>query len=346
MNKKDTKKLLAEILFLLALIVVTFFLMLKDQDVSEIIQFVFSVQKRWLLPAVAAMTLYIFCGGLCIRVMLNGMGKPMSVAKCFKYSFVEFYFSAITPSSTGGQPMQLVYMKRDGYSVSDSTVILLAITALYKLAFLVLCCILFLLNGGYALGLFQETSFLFVIGLLLNVGLILGLSLLLFSKRLIHFLAHHAIHLLRRLRLIKRPDQMLRLMDRKLNKYHACAHFIKDHPVIIFRTFLVLLTQRLSIALVPYFVYRSFGFHTYSLLQILCTQLVLGLCVEMLPLPGAVGISETIFLILFGPIFTEEFVYSAVLLSRGISFYLMLLISSLFLIGMHFFHAFFDKRKH
>ena len=42
---------------------------------------------------------------------------------------------------------------------------------------------------------------------------------------------------------------------------------------------------------------------------------------------------------------TEDQIYSAILLSRGISFYLVLLLAGLYIIGLHFFYTFLDKRK-
>lgn len=103
-KKNETKKMIGEIAILLILMGLTFSVLLRDQDLGEVVESVFSVRKRWLIPALLCMGVYIFCGGLCIRVMQHGLGHKMSIARCFKYSFVEFYFSAITPSSTGGQP--------------------------------------------------------------------------------------------------------------------------------------------------------------------------------------------------------------------------------------------------
>lgn len=48
------------------------------------------------------------------------------------------FYSGITPSATGGQPMQLYEMKKDGNSVSSSTVVLMVTAVCYKL---VLVCI-------------------------------------------------------------------------------------------------------------------------------------------------------------------------------------------------------------
>ena len=52
---------------------------------------------------------------------------------CIKYSFVGFFYSGITPSATGGQPMQLYYMQKEGHKVSDSSVVLMTVAVVYKL---------------------------------------------------------------------------------------------------------------------------------------------------------------------------------------------------------------------
>ena len=47
----------------------------------------------------------------------------------------------------------------------------------------------------------------------------------------------------------------------------------------------------------------------------------------MLPLPGGMGISESLYLVMFAPIFGESLL-PAMLLSRGISYYAQMLISA------------------
>lgn len=328
------RKTVLQMLFLLLLMGLTFYMILRGRDLRIIWELILSTRKRYLVLATLSMLLYIFCGGWCLRILFRGLGQHMSIWKCFKYSFVEFYFSAITPSSTGGQPVQLVYMKKDGYSFSDSSVFVLTVTALYKTAFLLLILVFFTLNAGFMADKIHATRFLFYLGLFLNVVLIAALCFLLFSKRLIHSLSAVALKLLEKLHFLKNAEKKIRGLDEKLAQYNACAHFIKSHPQVVLRTFLILLLQRLSILVVPYLVYRAFGLHGYSAIQIISIQLLLNLCVDMIPIPGAVGISEKVFLILFGPIFGERFLYSAVLISRGISFYLMVFLSGVMISGV------------
>ena len=60
-------------------------------------------------------------------------------------------------------------------------------------------------------------------------------------------------------------------------------------------------------------------------------QAVLFLSVSSLPLPGAVGLSEGGFLLLYQTVFPAAVLPGAMLLSRSVSFYLFLLLIGVFL---------------
>ena len=57
-------------------------------------------------------------------------------------------------------------------------------------------------------------------------------------------------------------------------------------------------------------------------------QAVVSVSVDMLPLPGGMGISENLFLIIFKTIFAGSLLLPAMVLSRGIAFYVQLLFSA------------------
>ena len=58
-------------------------------------------------------------------------------------------------------------------------------------------------------------------------------------------------------------------------------------------------------------------------------QSILFISVSAIPLPGSVGSSESSFLTLFKTLFPVSTLSSAMLLSRGISFYLFVIISGI-----------------
>ena len=96
---------------------------------------------------------------------------------------------------------------------------------------------------------------------------------------------------------------------------------------MILKVFLITFVQRIILFTVTYWVYRSLGFHEYGIVTLTILQSVISVSVDMLPLPGGMGISESLYLVIFAPVFGETLL-PAMLLSRGISYYAQMLISA------------------
>lgn len=95
--------------------------------------------------------------------------------------------------------------------------------------------------------------------------------------------------------------------------------------------FLTSLVQLAAYHSVPFWVYLAFGLQGQSFWAMVGLQGVLFLSVSSLPLPGAVGLTEGGFLLLYQTIFPGALLPSAMLLSRTVSFYFFLLLSGVFL---------------
>ncbi len=65
----------------------------------------------------------------------------------------------------------------------------------------------------------------------------------------------------------------------------------------------------------------------------------------MLPLPGGMGISETLFLKIFPPVFGSTLLLPAMVLSRGLGYYGELLVSAVFTIVAQLTIGKYEKRK-
>ena len=68
----------------------------------------------WLIPAAFSMAGIIFFEGEAVLAILRRAGYPHSHKRGFVYAAADVYFSAITPSATGGQPASAFFMIRDG----------------------------------------------------------------------------------------------------------------------------------------------------------------------------------------------------------------------------------------
>ena len=84
--------------------------------------------------------------------------------------------------------------------------------------------------------------------------------------------------------------------------------------------------QIVALHSVPFWIYKAFGLSGYSLGTVVMLQAVLYISVSALPLPGAVGVSESGFMVIYKTLFPVQILSSAMLVSRGISFYLLSII--------------------
>lgn len=327
-----SKKTLLKTLLLAVLIGLTFYWLFRDLDMGSVLNTALNSNLWYIGAAMLCMVGYIFFCGYSIRVMITPMGKRMSIYRCFKYAFIDFYFSAITPSSTGGQPMQVIAMRRDGYDATDSTVILISIAALYKISLLAMFGIIYFLNYEYLSAQVADIRFLFWLGLALNVFLIALIIVCLYSRTLSALMMRFIMFIAKKFKFTKDPEALERRMRRVLEHYHLCADFLASHPMTVTRCLISLTLQRVMLLLVPYCVCLALGLTGVSVFKVMGLQMLLSICCDMMPLPGAVGISERVFLALYSSIFGAELLYPAVMMSRSVSFYLMLLVSGLFML--------------
>ena len=112
-----------------------------------------------------------------------------------------------------------------------------------------------------------------------------------------------------------------------MDQYHDTAAFWAGHKMVILNVLVITFVQRTILFTVTYWVYRSMGLSGYHLFTIVLLQSVISVSVDMLPLPGGMGISETLYMIMFVPVFGSVLLPS-MLLSRGISYYAQVLISA------------------
>lgn len=335
-NAKSKRSLVLQLAFLAVLIGVTFWWLLRDCDV-EVMLSTLKGADPWLIAlGFLCMGLYLFCGGSSCAVLFRAMGRRMGPLRMLKYHLIEFFFSAITPSSSGGQPVEVAFMRSDGYKVTESTVVLLVVAVLYKLAMLVLFFLLYFLNFAFLHAQVVAMWFLFLLGLTLNIAIIVLIVLALYAQRSVQRLCSWFLRLLVRMHLVRRPEAAVDRLNHWLGSFHACAHFMRTHPAPVVKSFVIVLIQRALYLLIPWCVYEALGLEGVSVWQIMGLQLLLSVSVEMIPLPGAVGISESVFLVLYDAIFGAAYLYPAVMLSRGIAYYVPLLVSGLVTMGARY----------
>ena len=124
-KKPKRLKYILSILFLVALIVATIIILFTKYDIRDIFKTLEQLDIKYIIIGILLMFVYILFEGLAMKIILRAMGEKVSVWDNFVYSAIDYYFCAVTPSATGGQPMVAYYMKKDKIPLTKTTIVLL-----------------------------------------------------------------------------------------------------------------------------------------------------------------------------------------------------------------------------
>ena len=322
---KKTKKYIRNFILFAFLIWLTFHILLKDQNMGELIEILRNVKLPFVFIGILCMVVYFLCEAVNMKRTLTALGEKVDVAKCYKYTLIGFFYSSITPAASGGQPMQIYYMHRDGVKAASSTLALVMNLWSFQIVTIGMALVSLLFYHDY---LDTGLIILFCIGILLNSMALTLLIIGIFSKQLSTKLVDFAIKIMRKFKL-RNLEKKEKSLTETLEKYNGSAKYIRENRRIIFRQFITALIQQVVYYSVPFCVCKAFGIDGISIIKVIALQSIVYATVSGIPSPGAVGVSEGAFVSIFKTIFKAELINGAMLLNRGISFYLMVFICAI-----------------
>ena len=325
------------IIIFIALIAATAYYIFRDNSLEEIIRTAMTIDPWFLFLAVCMMFAYVGFQSGNTYVILRQLQQKTGYGKCLQYSFIEFYFSAITPSSTGGQPMQVYYMRKNGISVPTATLTVLVYMLVYQVVFLFYCAFMFIAKHSLLVSVnIYEIRYFLIFGAVASFVTISAVLLVVLSKKTAQSIAAGLVRLLAKLRIVKNKEKLLSSLNKHMDEYEESAKYLKLHPTLVVRLAGLMLMQLTAFFAIPYFIYRSFGMNEYGFFDVVAMQSMVHLSAASLPLPGSVGANENSFYRLFRMIYPSQMIFPALLMSRGISFYGFMLISGAVSAFAHF----------
>lgn len=331
-KNKYTKNIIVMIIFIFSAI----FIIAKNNNITEIYNIIKNIDITYLIIAIICAFMFQVCEAVNIKMILASLSIKIANINAIKYAAVGFFFSSITPSASGGQPMQVYYMKKDKIEIANSTLTLLIEFASYQLVTVILASISLIFKMK-----FIDTQPV-AIKLMLVYGMAITLIILLFIVLVITFnkvIFKVVQWLFKKLssKLIK--EKTKEAIINEILEYDKAATFIKKDPYIFLKVTFITMVQIISSYSIPFLIYKALGFNGYSYFQIFSMQALLSIAVSSIPVPGAVGVSESAFLFLFGGIYPKTVLGSAMILTRCANFYFPLIISPIIIylaeIGKH-----------
>ncbi len=348
------KKRIFELLFFALVTGITLYVIFHGQDFPALLKGIGKLNFLSLLAAVALGILFVSMEGIMIFHLLHSMKGVSSLRKCICYSFIGFFYSGITPSATGGQPMQLYYMCKDGNSASDSSVVLMTVAAFYKFVLVLIGIGTAVVWGRNIRGYLGTYEIIFWVGLALNTALVLIIVCLMAMPQIMEKAAKHVLDFVfclhsrvkqkrKEISLPEEEEISRRKYENKKEKvarfignYRESASYLRNNKSILFRILVLTFLQRGMVFFVTALIYKGYGLSGNSMFHIMAVQASVYIAVDMLPVPGSQGITEMMYSTVMLPIFGKEYLMPSMIVTRAVNFYILLILSLIVVIGYHF----------
>lgn len=305
----------------------TLWMVLGGGKAGQIWEAVKLAKWRWLLLGGFLMLCYTGTEGAQNKVALAAMGHKVPYRHCVQFAAAGFYFSSITPSSTGGQPAQVFYMARRGVPAAHGTLVMLLFTIVYQIVAVVwgvaACFLAPEAPASLGTGLGVLLGYSLTTTALLTAGMIF---LLVCPKPAEHF-CRWCLRLGAKVKLVRDLPKAEAGLEKQIKDYRGGAAVIRSQPLLPVKLLGLSVVQLTVRYLIPWTVYRALGLTGCSALRLVSTQALVYLAVSCVPIPGTVGAAEGAFLAAYQGVFGGELVAAAMILCRGLAFYLPVLVT-------------------
>ena len=181
---RNKKKAIFNTIFLILIFSITVYMVFKGEDLGEIIHTVRQANPVYLLNSIVCVVLFILGESVIIFYMMRTLGAKVKMGHCALYSFVGFFFSCITPSASGGQPMQIYFMKKDKLPIPVTTLVLMIVTITYKAVLVVIGIVIWIFGRGFLEGYLGQYMWVFYLGVGLNIFCVTFMMILVFAPGL------------------------------------------------------------------------------------------------------------------------------------------------------------------
>lgn len=320
-NKKKRKYLLS-VAFLIIISILTVYSLLKEVDIEEMFDLLFSVDITYVILGMLLVALYFLFEGLSLKGFVNSLGHSMSLKNSYFYGCINLFYSFITPFGSGGQPFTIYYMIHDGIPGPKVSIATLMNLLEYKLVLLVYSIIIAVFKPDLVFSNGIVVMVLFIFGAVVNIAMVLLIVMSMIKVKWVLGVGAWVYKMLSKTGFIKKENLAARIegFGKQVEEYKNGAAYIKNHPAIFFKVFFYNFARQTAFFAISYMAYLSFGLDPSAWFNVIIAQALIYITVDSLPLPGGVGATEKLFLVVYSLTYTTAMITPAVLLTRLINY--------------------------
>lgn len=337
-DKTYKRRDLFRIIYILATIIAFVVIGLLSHDIETLKNLIPKINLKWIGISIFSVMLFWLSDSILLSQVTAYIYQKQKFHRSIRAGMMGLYYGALTPFASGGQPAQIVFMKRDGIPFGVSTSIVTIKFIVYELSLCLVFIVAMICKGSFYFTNYKHVFWLTSGGFLLNLIAVAFITIVMFNRALAGNIVHGIIHFLSKIKIIRKTARRTAEIDKLIDDFYLSSTYIKNHKLNFIFSILISTLNIAFLFAVPYFIYRAFDLNQEPFILIFTLQAFLYLAVSLIPLPGAAGASEGGFYLFFSGIFGSIPIFMPMIIWRFLTYYLILLIGTVFVIFDQVFH--------
>ena len=322
---KHTKR--NSIIILIITIVFLYFL-LKDNYIKTF-DSLKNANILWILIAIAIYVLYLICDNLVLHRVTKLYKKDISFKYTMALGIMTKFFNGITPLASGGQPLQVMELRKQKIKVEDATSIIAESYMLFQIVLVFFALGSILLNQVFHI--FTKVKLLkdlTILGFIANLVLLLFLLYVSFNKNASTKIGKKIIDLLYKLKILKDKDSVKEKWTEKCTNYHNNAVDLLKNKIVILYGLFFYFVSLVFYHSIPFFIMKSLGI-SVNIVKVIIASCYAFIMSCYVPIPGATGGAELCFLGIMANFLNEPILSSTLIIWRFVTYYLPTIIGAI-----------------
>ncbi len=312
----------------------------QGHDTATFADLLAGMNGWYLLAAFGVIAFVMICDVLKYILLNRTFGCSVGILRAAKLGLTGKYYECITPTATGGQPMQILYLHSQGVSGGKSSSVVMMKYTVQMLAAAIVGAVVMGV-WGYTLSVIGDMAIsrtIYIagwVGFSVNACAPVFVTIIIFCPKFLKWLVYWLLVFLRKIHIVKKFEARKARIYKGIDDFAVCSQFIFKHPLKFLQLLGLCLVEPVALCVIPYFVFMSLCgdaipgvasvFFTIAALTTFSTYAAV-----YIPTPGNSGAVEMVFMLAFASI-SGDVLFWVVLVWRFITFYIYIVMG----IGMN-----------
>ena len=241
----------------------------------------------------------------------------------FECAVLGKYYDNVTPFGAGGQPFQILYLRRRGYSAGNCAAIPVAGFMMLQFAFVLVAAVVFIANRD-VISVAPAIRYTAYLGLVMYAALPLAIVFFAFFPRGVRSVVGRVTGFLGQLGILKDSEKTAAGVLGSLDEYVVSLKVMKKRPHFLAKLLFFSIVYQVAILSVPFFMLCAFG-GSQDWWTVFSLVVYIYAAITIIPTPGNAGAAEGSFYAVFSSL-EGGFLFWAMIVWRLIVYYFWLLL--------------------